>query len=61
MACVKALDGLNLRKNKLEAKYDPANQSQHRERFNNKKPQADPKDTRTSAEKLADQVTPLWR
>ncbi|KAG1335832.1 hypothetical protein G6F62_006496 [Rhizopus arrhizus] len=62
LECVKKLNGYTYKKKELKAEYDPTAEVEYRERFNkNKKPQADPNDTRTSAEKLADQVTPLWR
>ncbi|KAI9281095.1 S-adenosyl-L-methionine-dependent methyltransferase [Sporodiniella umbellata] len=62
LSCVKNLHGKMIKKNVLTAAYDPADQQEHRERFiKGKKSEPDPEDTRTSAEKLADQVTPLWR
>ncbi|ORE02819.1 S-adenosyl-L-methionine-dependent methyltransferase [Rhizopus microsporus var. microsporus] len=62
MECVKKLDRHTFKKNELKAEYDPTSEVEYRERFSKKKKQqADPNDTRTSAEKLADQVTPFWR
>lgn len=62
MECVKKLNGHTFKKNELKAEYDPTSEVEYRERFSKKnKGQVDPNDTRTSAEKLADQVTPFWR
>ncbi|KAI8991517.1 S-adenosyl-L-methionine-dependent methyltransferase [Mycotypha africana] len=70
--CLEVVKSCVFKKKQLTAEYVVESEQSHRERFqrqeNKKKgkkdndtPQGDENDTRTPAEKLADQVTPLWR
>jgi tRNA (uracil-5-)-methyltransferase len=63
------LEGKTLKGKALTTEYIKVLQSEFRDRFQDKKnkgkkakmEQEDENDTRTPAEKLADQITPLWR
>ncbi|KAI8085810.1 S-adenosyl-L-methionine-dependent methyltransferase [Gilbertella persicaria] len=68
LQCVEIFNQAEFKHRKLKGEYIVQTEQEHRDRFqkpkkkkNRNQPEFDENDTRTPAEKLADQVTPFWR